>query len=343
MRNLATIQKIISIEPIENADSIEKVTVLGWNVVVKKNEFKLGELVVYIEIDSLLPELDIFEFLRNKKFIIKTVRLRGQISQGICFPLGILENFISSSEINNLKEGDEVTDIIGITKYEPPLPLNMGGNIKGLFPSFIPKTDETRAQVLPQIIERYTGTECFITEKVDGSSMTIYIKDGEFGVCSRNMEMTKDINNIFWATSEKLGLENKLKNLSKILNIEDISVQGELIGNGMQGNKYKINGNKFLAFNIFDINSYKYIDFKEFFESCEKSSIETVPLLDEKFILNHSISELVELSKGNSKLNSQVKREGIVIRSIKEITNVEKIGRFSFKSINPEFLLKYNE
>lgn len=343
MRKLASIQKVINVENIQNADLIEKITVLGWNIVVKKNEFKKGDLVVYVEIDSLLPEIDDFEFLRKSNFIIRTIKLKGQVSQGICFPLSILENFISKDKIKQLKEGDEVTDIIGIKKYEAPIPLSMSGKAKGVFPTCIPKTDETRIQSIPDLLEKYKGTECFVTEKLDGSSMTVYLKDGEYGVCTRNLDMYKDASNIFWVTSEKEDLENKLRKLAKLLNVENISVQGELIGSGVQGNKYKLNGTFFFAFNLFDIDKYKYIDFNELYGLCKSLEIKTVPILNEKFVLNNTVEELVEMSKGYSLLNSHTKREGIVIRSLKERSDIDEIGRFSFKVINPEFLLKYNE
>lgn len=93
MRKLASIQRIISLSAIEGADKIEKAVVLGWNVVVKKGDFKVGDLCVYCEIDSILPDKPEFEFLRDRKFRIKTIKLKNQCSQGICFPLSILENY----------------------------------------------------------------------------------------------------------------------------------------------------------------------------------------------------------------------------------------------------------
>src|ERR1035441_5714277 len=93
MNNLATIQKILEIRPHNNADALEIAKVLGWQVVVKKGEFKAGDLVVYIVIDTVLPERAEFEFLRTKHFRIKPIRLRGEESAGICFPLNILPNY----------------------------------------------------------------------------------------------------------------------------------------------------------------------------------------------------------------------------------------------------------
>ena len=159
MRRLASIQTVNAVEPIPNADAIEKIRVLGWWVVAKKGEHKPGDKVVYCEIDSLLPERPEFEFLRASSFKpaqtdaagaailpagfrIKTVKLRGQVSQGICFPLSILPPGAPT------EEGADVTDLLGVRKWEPPLPVGMGGKVKGRFPGFLPKTDETRVQVL---------------------------------------------------------------------------------------------------------------------------------------------------------------------------------------------------
>ena len=146
-RALATIQRISKIEPIEGADAIECATILGWHLVVKKLEFGVGDLCVFCEVDSLLPEKPEFEFLRKNCFIdredmrgfrIRTVKLRSQISQGICFPLSILDNADRGVEIHATgiksfvwKEGDDVTELLGIKKWEPRISLSMGGKIKG--------------------------------------------------------------------------------------------------------------------------------------------------------------------------------------------------------------------
>lgn len=170
MRKLASIQRIKSIEPIANADAIMKATVLGWQLVIKKGEFKPGDLCIYVEIDSILPDRLEFEFLRNKNFRIRTIKLRGQVSQGICFPLHILPNNIQ------VDEGVDVTDVLNIVKYEPPVPVNMQGVMKGPFPSFIPKTDETRVQVLQELLNTHRGSLCYITEKLDGYFSYLFCK-----------------------------------------------------------------------------------------------------------------------------------------------------------------------
>ena len=225
MRTLATLQRIKALAPIEGADAILKATVLGWQLVVKKNEFQIGDLVIYCEIDSLMPDRPEFEFLKPRAMRIRTVRLRGQVSQGICFPLTLLPAGAPRTE------GSDVTDILGITKYEPPMPASLSGLAKGLFPSFIPKTDETRVQVLQELLEKYAGTTCYVSEKLDGSSVTYFLRHGEFGVCSRNLELLETSENSLWNVARVLAIEEKLRALNR-----NLALQGEIIGEGIQGN-----------------------------------------------------------------------------------------------------------
>ncbi|MGB0431866.1 MAG: RNA ligase (ATP), partial [Bacteroidia bacterium] len=238
MRKLASIQRIKSIEPIEGADAIMKATVLGWELVVKKDEFNVGDLVVYCEVDSLLPEKPEFEFLKSRGMRIKTIRLRGQISQGICFPLSVLPDDFK------VEEDADCTDAIGITKYEPPMPASLSGVAKGNFPGFIPKTDETRVQVLQGVLDKYAGTKCYVAEKLDGSSVTYYYNNGQFGVCSRNLDLEETTENTLWIKARELDIENKLKSLGG-----NFALQGEMVGEGIQSNKLKLKGQTPYFFN----------------------------------------------------------------------------------------------
>ena len=217
MRKLASIQTVNTVEPIPNADAIERIRVLGWWIVAKKGEHQPGDKIVYCEIDSLLPERPEFEFLRASSFKpahddlpagfrIKTVKLRGQVSQGICFPLSILP--VGSPT----DEGADVTELLGVKKWEPPVPVGMGGKVKGGFPGFLPKTDETRVQVLEGVIQRNQGKTFSITEKLDGTSFTAFLRQGEFGICSRNLWMDEtDDTNVLARVARNLKLEEKLR------------------------------------------------------------------------------------------------------------------------------------
>lgn len=338
MRKLASIQKIIALEPIEGADAIEKATVLGWQLVVKKGEFNVGDLAVYCEIDSIMPDKPEFEFLKPRGMRIRTVRLRGQISQGICFPLSILP-----SDFEVIEDAD-CTDALGVIKYEPVMPACLSGIAKGNFPSFIPKTDETRVQVLQKVLDKYKGVKCYVAEKLDGSSATFYVKDGEFGVCSRNLELSENEDNSFWIAARKMDIENKLKSLNR-----NIAIQGELIGEGIQGNKLKIKGQTVMFFNAFDIDKFEYLGFFEFNELLKTIDLPVVPIVALDYELENDIDSIVKMATIKSLIQNDVWAEGIVIRPYKESIDLllsnEKFnnGRVSFKAINPEFLIKYGE
>ncbi len=330
MRKLASIQRIKALEPIPGADAIVTATVLGWQVVVKKDQFTVGDLCVYCEIDSLFPDKPAFEFLRIRGMRIRTMRLRGQVSQGICFPLAVLPANVP------VAEGLDVTEAMGITKYEPPTPASLSGVAKGLFPSFVPKTDETRVQVLGNVLTELAGTRCYITEKLDGSSATYYLRNGEFGVCSRGLDLLEDDKNSFWTVARALSIESKLRALGR-----NMAMQGELIGEGIQSNKYKLRGQTVRFFNVFDIDRRSFYDFEAFVTFIRELGLETVPILDSAYTLIDNVPNLVALSEGSSVL-AAVPREGIVIRPLTEQRNAE-LGRVTFKVINPTFLLKYEQ
>jgi len=329
MRKLASIQRIKSLEAIEGADAIELARVLGWQLVVKHGEYQVGDLCVFCEIDSILPDRPEFEFLRPRKMRIKTIKLRGQISQGICFPLSFLP---LGTEI---EEGKDVTGILGVTKFEPPIPFCLEGKMKGRFPAFIPKTDETRVQVITELLEKHKGEKCYITEKIDGTSVTYFIKDGDFGVCSRNLELYEDVENSFWKLARELDIENKLRSLNG-----NFALQGEVVGENIQSNTLKLHGQDVYFFNIFDIDKFRYVDFDDFKKIMQALYLKAVPVITEEYILGSDIDALVQLSIGKSLINKDGWREGIVIRPLTE----KKMGneRFSFKVINPNFLLKYD-
>lgn len=382
MRKLASVQKILSLDPIPGADAIEKATVLGWELVVKKGEFRVGDLVVYCEVDSVLPERAEFEFLRDRKFRIKTIRLRGQISQGICFPLDVLpkdSKYFAPGIGWFVPEGTDVTEVLGVKKWEPYQETHAPGNRKSgpkyifpnwmplfvrqlmrrffggycnkhytvgtTFPAFIPKTDETRVQVLQDLLNLYEGIPCYVTEKVDGSSVTYYLNKGKFGVCSRNIDLTHDKDNKYWKWAIDNDLERKMRKVGE--GEWNFAIQGELLGAGIQGNKYNL-GLECLFFNVYDIDDQRYLDLYEFGCVTRELGVTPVPEIMRGFNLIKDIPELVNRAKIKSSLNPGIWAEGIVIRPMDEIVDRSGISglvrnRVSFKVINPEFLLKYGE
>jgi RNA ligase (TIGR02306 family) len=331
-RKLATIRVISDIRPIEGADMIELATVGGWNIVVAKNVgHKVGDHVVYCEIDSFLPIKEEFEFLRKSSykkmgdqegFRLKTIKLRGQVSQGLILPMSVFGDFSWTAY-----EGLDVTNRLGIVKYEPPIPAELSGKVKGGFPSFLHKTDEERVQNLVKEYGEYKFTsthQFYMTEKLDGSSATFYMNEGEFGVCSRNLELLETEGNTFWKVARELDLENKLKDKG------NICLQGELIGEGIQGNPYKIKGQNVHFFNAFDIDKQTRLGINEFLVLLDDMELVSVPILDVAMLLPDTVKGMLELAEGKSRLNDKTEREGVVVRSLD--------NTISFKAISNKFL-----
>jgi RNA ligase (TIGR02306 family) len=334
-RKLASVRKISNLSAIEGADKIELATVDGWKVVVAKDVgHKVGDFVIYCEIDSFLPIKEEFEFLRKSSykkmsdgtegFRLKTIKLRGQISQGLILPMSVFGDFGWTAY-----EGLDVTERLGIVKYEPPIPAELAGKVKGLFPSFIPKTDEERIQNFTNEYESWklqSKHQFYETEKLDGSSSTFYINNGEFGVCSRNLELLETEENTFWKVARELDLENKMKSLGK-----NVAIQGELIGEGVQGNPYKIKGQTIKFYTGFDIDRFQRLSLPEFISLISSMDLQSVPILTDRFMLPETIDDMLKHAEAKSVLNPDTEREGVVIRSID--------GTISFKAISNKFLL----
>lgn len=327
-RKLASVQIVSDLRPIPEADLIEVATVKGWNLVVKKGEYQIGDKAIYCEIDSFLPIKEQFEFLRKSSykkmgeqegFRLKTIKLKGQVSQGLLLPLSVIENS------TDLKEGDDVTELIGIIKFEPPIPAQLAGTAKGYFPSFIPKTDEERIQNLSDSYEVYKESQFYVTEKLDGSSATFYFNDGVFGVCSRNIDLLETSDNTFWKVARESDIENKLKSLG------NFAIQGEMIGEGIQGNPYRLKGQRVMFYNGYNIDAQTYVDFAQFQEVINSMGFNTVPIIEKEFTLPDTIEDLLNYAEGQSTL-AQCEREGYVIRSHSRT--------ISFKVISNKFLLK---
>ena len=366
MRHLASIQTIKNIQSIDGADKIEKCNILGWEVVIGKSQFKENDFVVYCEVDSIMPDIPECEFLKPKGMRIRTIKLKGQISQGICFPLSILDGKRYPTDTRegikyNLIEGMDVTPILGVTKFESAMPACLSGIAKGQFPGFIPKTDESRVQLLQNLLDKYIGFGCYISEKVDGSSVTFYYKDNIFGVCSRNLELIENDTNSLWKKAKEHNIEQKLKNIyetgfsfndpsaeigDKSLIKGNFALQGEIIGEGIQGNPLKLKGQHIYFYNAFNIDTHRYLDYSDFIQLMIYIDLPTVPIITSDYILSNDIPSIIDIAVRKSILNPNVYAEGIVIRPVLEIVDksfnkLEHGGRVSFKAINPQYLLKH--
>jgi RNA ligase (TIGR02306 family) len=334
-RKLASIQRIASIEPIENADAIERIQVLGWACVARKGEFKIGDLCCYFEIDSMLPERPEFEFMRPRGFRIKTIRLRGQISQGLALPISEL-----NLNISYLQEGDDVTEMLGVKKYLRPgdkeARARLNGHTKGVLPGFIKKTDEFRIQSYPRLLEDMAGIEVYQTTKMDGSSMTVYYNDKidePFGVCSRNLNLKEDDQNAFWKMAHQYGLREKLTELGV-----NLYIQGELCGPGIQKNPLELKDLELFIFNAFFLDEGRYAGLNELVDICNRLQLKTVPV-EKIYIFNHSLADMLKEAEGKYE-NTKSYKEGIVVRPVEAILSPRLgYGLMSFKCINNRYLL----
>lgn len=400
VRKLATIARILDVKPIEGADNIEKVFVRGWQCVAKKGEYKPGDLCIYVEVDSIMPDglpeekreewralnkqmskvateeernelrakmAEIvkentrpeFEFLRDKKFHIKTRRILGEISQGICFPLSILDNIfneLGGMDILRLQangmikdglfiENSDVTDLLGVTQYIAPDPAVMGGDAAGTLQGVgLLISDEERLENLSGKYEQLRQYVYYKTEKLEGTSFTAYIKNGKFGVCGRTIDYKSpdddipyDKMNVYWKVAKKLDLEAKMRAVMEQLPLKDWSIQGELIGEGIQKNIYGLKGQTVRFYNAFDIEGQKYWSYGAFIDLITKTmGLETVPVLATMVKLpERALDLLEEADKTYSVLNPKQLIEGFVfIADVDYLPPTVRLVRSSFQRLS---------
>lgn len=354
--NLASAQRILSITPIEGADAIETATVLGWQVVIKKGEYKVGDLCCYIQIDTVMPELPEYEFLRERNFRVRTIKLRKQLSQGLIVPL----------PKGNWNEGDDLTSVIGVKKYEKPdnnptqiekpkMPKvwykkwiylfkynilykwfpSLQKKMRSPFPTnLVSITDEERIQNIPKVLETHKGKEFILSYKLDGSSITIIhqrvLGKSKFRICSRRFEL-HDKKNDWYKVFEATSFQDEITKLVKYFGTDDIIVQGEAIGK-FNGNHHNLQSDQIRLFNIY-VNGKKLTQ-DYFISTCLANNIPHCPMY-KKVILNHSMEEVLKMSEIKDVINPSVEVEGLVWRCVED--------NLSFKAINNKFLLKNNE
>lgn len=286
MRKLASIRKVDEVRAIPGADNIEIVQIGGWQCIAQKGELKKDDLCLYLEIDSIAPNKPCFEFLRPRKFRVRTIKCMKQLSQGLAKPISLLSEFgINPAKA---KEGDDYTDKIGVVKYDPEaekeekqartrppdnswkrflsrIPL-IGRFFRrktgqGFFPTDIcKKTDEERWQNTSEFMfKTWPGQEIEITEKLDGTSTTFIYKPGKwwkpetFMVCSRNQQLPKDNGSVYWDIAIKENIREKMRLVHKFLKLADndyLIWQGETLAPNIQGNNYQVGKPEFYLFNF---------------------------------------------------------------------------------------------
>ncbi len=330
MRKLATVRKVIDIAPIPGADAIECVTVDGWKVVAKKGEYQIGGNALYLEVDSWVPEAlapflckDKREFNGVSGARLRTIKLRGQISQGLLLPVP-----------EGANAGDDLTETLGIQKFElpPPASASMQVIAKGPFPSFVRKTDQERIQNLVGELEEWAGAglEWEVTEKLDGSSLTAYLFQGEFGVCSRNLDLLEIAGSSYW----KLARDHKLEELLRASG-RNLAVQGELIGPGVQGNPYGVDAPQLHVFDVYDIDQGRYLTSPERMALLDGAGLLHCPVLGTQNLAGASVASLLASAEAKSALKASTEREGLVFKCLS--------AEMSFKAISNKFLLGEKE
>lgn len=363
---LASIERITEIKPIEGADKILAAKVLGYWTVIKKDEFKVGDLCIWHNPDTIV---DIEKFPGAYSILkeprLKVIKLRKQVSQGLALPIDRfkppypwqehMDKMRILDALRDSAEGDDVSDIIGIKKYEKPIPECMKGITKGNFPGFIPKTDENNLRSYPSILQNlYAEQEVYATVKIDGQSSTYYAHDNKFGVCSRNLELVFNENNGFWKNALKYKIEDALWKYRDITG-KSWALQGESYGPGIQGNKTGVAELSFAAFALYNITDAYYSSVDELIKFCKMYEIPMVeikrycpppmPVTWGEFLplrfLGKNIDEL--LDKVNQVCyNNGSPAEGLVFRTARQIPWAD-LRDLSGKIISEKFALKYGE
>jgi RNA ligase (TIGR02306 family) len=315
-KDLATIQRIKDIRPHTDADTLELATVLGWQVVVKKGEFEVGDKCVFIVVDTIVPETPDFEFMRRVNFRVKPIRLRGEESAGLVMPMEVLDHpagmqldgYVRAEEWAEV--GTDVTEMLGVTKYIKPIPPELDGQMIGAMPGYLIETDEKNLRTFPEALEEMYGRPYYITRKDDGTSGTYFLKGGEFGACGRTIQYVNTETNGFWRMARKYDVESHMR---RIFPDRELAIQGEVVGPGIQRNHLGLAEMEFHLFNIFDINLRTYLTYEEVVKFCADTGIPMVPVIEEGAAYPHRLEDLVKIANA-LKYPNGTPAEGVVVR-----------------------------
>ena len=347
MRKLASIQRIWKIETIEGADKIELAHVLGWQCVVNKGQFKTMDIGVYFEIDSFLPIRPEFEFMRassyrntdimGEGFKLRTMRFRGQISQGLLLPISYFPEIPENVQI-----GDDVTELLGVKKWEIEEKVTTGGTVIGTLPYDIPHTDETRVQENPELIQAFAGLEYYISTKMDGSSHSIGIDENGFHVTGHNYEYKDDGVSAFYELVKAREYQRKMEEFIHSKGLKTLTIQGELCAPGIQKNRLRLVKPEWYVFTVRE--NGKRVGLNRMLQICESLGMEHVPIeevgtdLPSKY---PTVESLLERADGDYPNGG--KKEGIVIRPTEPVFCPLISASLSMKIVSNGYLLKNEE
>lgn len=346
-RKLASIQRIIKTEPIEGADKIELAYVLGWQCVVNKDQFKPMDLAVYFEIDSFLPVRPEFEFLKassykntpimGEGFRLRTMKFRGQVSQGLLLPIS---QFPEISD--NLELGTDVSEILGVRKWEIEERVTTGGTTIGTLPYSVPHTDETRVQAAPDLIKEFAGLEYYISTKMDGSSHSISVDENGFHVTGHNYEYKDDGSSSFYNLVNKRDYRDRIVAFKEAKKLKSLTFQGEFCGAGIQKNRLKLTSPEWYVFTV--IVDGKRVGLQQMLDICNELGLTTVPIEEIGVDLPNkypTVEALLQRADGDYPNGG--KKEGIVIRPTEPVYSNLICAELSMKVVSNKYLLKNDD
>ena len=347
MRKLASIQRIWKIEPIEGADRIELAYVLGWQCVVNKGQFQPMDLAVYFEIDSFLPIRPEFEFMRDSSyrktdlmgegFRLRTMRFRGQISQGLLLPVSSFTEISDDMEV-----GTDVTEILGVNKWEIEEKVTTGGTVIGNLPLDVPHTDETRIQAEPELIKDFAGLEYYISTKMDGSSHSVSLDEDGFHVTGHNYEYKDDGKSDFYKLVSGWEIEGRMRKFCEETGCRMLTIQGEFCAPGIQKNRLKLTRPEWYVFTVREDG--KRVGLKRMQEICAALNLQMVPVEEVGMDLPSKYPTVEALlARADGEYPKGGKKEGIVIRPTEPVFCERISAALSMKVVSNKYLLKNEE
>jgi RNA ligase (TIGR02306 family) len=332
-RKLASVQRIEEIKAIPDADRICAYRVNSWWVVDQVGQYSVGDLVVYCEVDSWIPHKlapflskgtspRVYNEVPGER--LRTVKLRGQLSQGLLLPMKHLTNWGA-----DIPEGSDVTEWMGIQKWEATISAQLAGVARGNFPTQVPKTDEDRIQGLTRDWPRLSQLTYEVTEKLEGSSMTVGLINDEFVVCSRNLSLKETEGNSLWDVARRYQIEENLRHMR----LDNIVLQGEIVGPGIQGNHYALADVDFYVFGVYDIVAGEYLNPETRRELVARLLLKHVPVISAGALVpGATIDDVLAQADGASQLNPQRLREGLVFKQVD--------GQEHWKAVSNQYLLR---
>lgn len=333
-KNLAFIVRIKDLSPIINKDRIEVASIedMAWKCVVKKGEFKVGDLGVYFSIDTVVDSSNPgIAFMSERKSRVRSCKYGGVLSQGLLMPLNIINYWTTETSFN---PGQDISELVKSQKWESPVTYD-SGNARGQLPTILRMSDELNIKSYSKVFDEFKDLEIVLVTKMDGSSKKSFFHNGYFGVCSRKLEKIKSETDMFWKTSIKYNIEEKMTKLGK-----NIAICAELCGGKCNGNKMGLGSLDMFVYDVWDIDNQVYMGYDDIVKLTDILELKRCPLLYRGSMKWNSIEELQEFVNPLKYENGEW-IEGAVLRSCIERYSPVLDKRLSVKIINDNFAVKF--